>query len=89
MKPCDKEGEILFCLSKGAVNVIQFVGKRRVVVGYGLQTMAYVLRVVGGEILLKFVPLFGLTRLGGIFRSMYRFLVFVFVIVFLRIQFRL
>ena len=59
---------------------------RRLVVGYGLQTLPNVLRVVDGEILLKLVTVFGL---AGLFRCISRFLVFVFVIVFVRILFRL
>ncbi|KAK2173526.1 hypothetical protein NP493_869g01006 [Ridgeia piscesae] len=64
---------------------------RRLVVGYGLLTLPNVLRVVGGEILLKLVTVFGLAGLDGLFRCISRFLVFVIVcvIVFVRILFRL
>ena len=58
---------------------------RRLVVGYGLQTLPDVLRVVVGEIFLKLVPVFGLTGFDGLFRCISRFLVFVFVIVCVRI----
>ena len=44
---------------------------------------------VGVEMLLKLFPLFGLSGLDGLFRCISRFLVFVFVIVFVRILFRL
>ena len=59
-----------------------------VVVNYGVQTLSNVLRVVGGEILLKLVTVFGLVGLDGLFRCISRFLVFIFVIVFVDILFR-
>ena len=84
---------------KQAIKVIQSVRKicvgsrsvlgRRLVVDNDLQILPNVLRVVGGEILLKLVTVFGLAGLGGLFRCISRFLVFVFVIVFVRILFRL
>ena len=71
-------------LIKAAVNVIQFVGKSSVgsgsilgsrrVVGHGLQTLPDVLRVVGGEMFLKLVPVFGLTGLDGLSCCISRFL---------------
>ena len=45
---------------------------RQLVVGYGLQTLPNVLRVVGGEILLKLVTVFGLAGLDGLFRCISR-----------------
>ena len=99
MKPCDRGRGNSVLLIKAAVKVIQFIGEtsvgsgsilwRRLTVDYGLQTRPDVLRVVGGEIFLKLVPVFGLTGLDGLFRCISRFLVFVFVIVFVRILFRL
>ena len=71
VKPCDRRRGNSVRLIKAAVEVIQFVGKsivgsgnilwRRLVVGYVLQTLPDVLTVVGGEIFLKLVPVFGLS----------------------------
>ena len=58
--------------------------------GYGLHTLSYVLRVVDGEILLQFVPVFGLAGLDGLFCCIPRFVVLVLAIVFfVSILFRL
>ena len=63
-----------FQVIKAAIKVIQFIVKssvgsgtilcRRLIVDYGLQTLPDILRV---EILLKVVPVFGLTGLAGLF----------------------
>ena len=68
---------------------VVFLGGRRLVVGYGLQSLPNVLGIVGGKILLKLVTVFGLAGLDGIFRFISRFLVFIFVIGFAYIMFRL
>ena len=47
---------------------------RRLVVRYGLQSLPNVLGVVGGQILFKFVTVFRLAGLDGIFRFISRFL---------------
>ena len=99
MKLYDRGRGSSVLLTKAAVKVIHFVVKsslgsdsilgRWVIVGYGLQTLPDVIRVVGGEILLKLVPVFGLTGLDSLFCCISRFLVFVFVFIYVRILFRL
>ena len=86
-------------LIKAAVESIAFTGMnnvgsgsilgRRLIVGYGLPTMPDVLIIVGDEIRIKPVPVFGLTGLDGFVRCISRFLVFIFVTVFVRIPLRL
>ena len=65
MKPCDRGRGNIVLFIKATVKVIQFIGKtsvgsgsilvRRLVVGFGLQTLPDVLRDVGGDIFLKLV----------------------------------
>ena len=71
VEPCDRGKGNSVLHIKAGVTSIQCISSgsilwRRFIVGYGLQTLSYVLRVVGGEMFLKLVPVLGLTGPDGL-----------------------